>query len=149
MPGDDGDVRLTQVERYEFSATYGGEPFPAATVDEAPPVGKNAGPNPVQTLALAVGHCMSSTLVSTLERAHVAVAPIRTTVWATVGRNERGRLRVQGLRVEIRTRPLDEADRPRFDHCLEIFEDFCTVSGAVRAGIPIASHVGPDDGATA
>ena len=70
-------------------------------------------------------------------------APIRTRVEVEVGRNERGRLRVRSLSVQIATYPLDEADRPRFDHCLEIFEDFCTVSGAVRAGIPIATHVGP------
>jgi organic hydroperoxide reductase OsmC/OhrA len=93
---------------------------------------------------MAVGHCMSSTLVNTLERAHVRATPIHTNVRATVGVNDQGRRRVQHLQVEIATRPVDEADRVRFDHCVEIFADFCTVSGAVRAGIPIDHAVRPE-----
>jgi len=134
-------AELEQVERYEFRATYPGQPFEPWVVDEAPPVGGNHGPSPTRILATAVGHCMSSTLVNTLERAHVEFAPIRTTVSAEVGRNERGRLRVRRLSVQIATRPLREEDRPRFEHSVAIFEDFCTVSGAVREGIPIQSRV--------
>lgn len=143
MSAADSRVELTQVEKYRFTIEFVEAPFPGLTLDEPPPAGDDAGPNPVQSLATAVGHCMSSTLVNTLERAHVAVAPIRTTVRATIGVNERGRRRVRELRVEIHTHPLDEADRSRFDHCVEIFEDFCTVSGAVREGIAIHSRVEP------
>jgi len=143
MPGADGQVELQQVEKYRFTVTFVGDPFAGVTVDEPSPVGTDAGPNPVQALAMAVGHCMSSTLVNTLERAHVAVHPLSTTVRATVGMNARGRRRVQQLHVDIRTAPLDEANRARFDHCVEIFEDFCTVSGAVREGVAIESRVGP------
>ncbi len=92
---------------------------------------------------VAVGHCMSATLFDTLERAHVAVAPIRTTVRTTVGRNENGRLRVRALSVEIRTQPLKDEDRASFERCVEVFADYCTVSGAVRDGIPIDSRVTP------
>lgn len=141
MSAADNRVELEQVEKYRFTVEFADAPFPGLVVDEPPPIGADAGPNPVQDLALAVGQCMSSTLVNTLERAHVAVAPLRTSVSATVGVNERGRRRVRELHVEIHTRPLDEADRPRFDHCVEIFSDFCTVSGAVREGVKIESHV--------
>jgi uncharacterized OsmC-like protein len=143
MSADDGRVELTQVEKYEFTVAFPDAQFPAIRVDESPPVGQGVGPNPVQSLAMAVGHCMSSTLVNTLERARVPVAPITTTVRATIGVNDQGRRRVRELRVEIRTRPLREEDRARFDHCVEIFADFCTVSGAVREGIRIDSRVGP------
>jgi len=147
MSSDDGRVELEQVEKYEFTVAFTGAPFAALTVDEPPPAGQDHGPNPVQSLAMAVGHCMSSTLVSTFERARVPVAPLHTTVRATIGTNERGRRRVRELRVEIRTRPLDEADRARFDHCVEIFADFCPVSGAVREGVKIDHSVGPGEGA--
>ncbi|MGI0130390.1 MAG: OsmC family protein [Thermoplasmata archaeon] len=143
MPADDGRVELEQLERYRFVLRYVDAPFPGLTVDEPPPVGGDAGPNPVQALAAAVGHCMSSTFVNSLERAHVAVAPIRTTVSATVGVNDRGRRRVRALHVDIYTRPLSEADRARFEHCVEIFADYCTVSGAVREGVQIDSRVAP------
>ncbi|HTW77570.1 MAG TPA: OsmC family protein [Thermoplasmata archaeon] len=145
MPPDLPSAELTQVEHYEFSVAFPGASYAALRVDEAPPTGGDAGPNPVRTLAVSVGHCMSSTFVNTCERAHVPIAPIRTTVRATVGRNEKGRMRVTGLEVEIFTAPLDPADRSRFEHCVEVFPDFCTVSGAVRAGIPIAHRVAPGD----
>lgn len=140
MSAADAQTNLDQIERYEFKVSFAEAPFPSLTVDEPPPAGRDLGPNPVQALALAVGHCMSSTLVSTLERAHVRTTPIHTTVRATVGPNEQGRRRVQRLTVTITTKPVTEEDRGRFDHCVEIFADFCTVSGAVRAGIPI-DHV--------
>jgi len=147
MSAVDSRVDLEQVEKYRFNVKFADAPFAGVVVDEPPPVGGDAGPNPVQSLAMAIGHCMSSTLVNTLERAHVAVTPLRTTVRATIGVNARGRRRVQQLDVEIVTQPRDEADRARFDHCVEIFEDFCTVSGAVREGVKIDSRVGPAGGA--
>ena len=143
MSSPDAQTELAQVEKFQFTVTFVDAPFPGLTVDESPPVGADQGPNPVQSLAMAVGHCMSSTLVSTLERAHVRVSPLHTTVRATVGVNDKGRRRVRRLAVEIATQPVDEADRNRFDHCVEIFPDFCTVSGAVREGIAIDHRVGP------
>jgi organic hydroperoxide reductase OsmC/OhrA len=143
MTSPESLTSLTQVERYEFKVEFAEESFPGITVDEPPPVGSDHGPNPVQSLAMAVGHCMSSTLVSTLDRARVRVSPIRTVVRATVGLNEQGRRRVQHLQVEIFTQPVDEGDRGRFEQCVKVFPDFCTVSGAVRDGIPIDHRVGP------
>lgn len=141
MSAADNRVELEQVEKYRFTVSFAEAPFGVLTVDEPPPIGSDGGPNPVQALAMAVGHCMSSTLVNTLERARVPATPLRTTVRATVGVNDRGRLRVRRLAVEIETHPVDSADRGRFDRCVEIFADFCTVSGAVREGIPIEHHV--------
>ncbi|MGD0588919.1 MAG: OsmC family protein [Thermoplasmata archaeon] len=143
MSAPDAHTELEQIERYQFAVAFVDAPFPGLTVDEPSPTGQDRGPNPVQSLAMAVGHCMSSTLISTLERAHVRVTPLRTTVRATVGVNDTGRRRVRDLRVEIATQPVDEADRDRFNHCVEIFSDFCTVSGAVREGITIDHRVGP------
>jgi organic hydroperoxide reductase OsmC/OhrA len=136
-------AELDQVEKYEFTTHFPGSPHPPLEVDESPPVGGNHGPNPVQVLAAAVGHCMSSTLFSTLERAHVASSPFRTTVKAEVGRNANGRQRVLRMDLRIETAPLSEDDRERFQHCVSIFEDFCTVSGAVREGVTISVAVQP------
>ena len=143
MSSPDARTDLTQVEKYQFKVDFADAPFPAITTDEPPPVGQDRGPNPVQSLAMAVGHCMSSTLVNTLERAHVRVTPIRTTVRATVAPNDKGKRRVRKLEVEIFTQPVEEGDRSRFEHCIAIFPDFCTVSAAVRGGIPIDHRVEP------
>jgi uncharacterized OsmC-like protein len=53
-----------------------------------------------------------------------------------VARNERGRLRIAGVQVEIDPQfaagGADKAAR-----CLEVFEDYCLVTQSVRKGIPI------------
>lgn len=145
-PPAEPQTDLAQREKYEFIAEFPGTPFPSWLLDEPPPVGGGRGPNPVRTLAVAVGHCMSSTFFSTLERARVAVGPMRTRVAAVVGRNAKGRQRVLRLDVVIEAAPLEAADRDRFDRSAAIFEDFCTVSGAVREGIRITSTVRPGPG---
>ncbi len=130
-----------QVERYTFTVRFPGTDFPPITVDEPAPTGANRGPNPARMLAASVAHCMSSTLYNCLERSHVPSLPVTTTVRVEVGRNARGRQRVVRLGLTIETAPLNEEDRPRFEHCVSTFEDFCTVSGAVREGIPIDTQV--------
>jgi organic hydroperoxide reductase OsmC/OhrA len=136
-------AELAQVERYRFEARYPGQPFGPITLDEPEPTGGGVGPGPIQVLATAVGHCLSSTLLNTLERARVPCGPINTVVEVEVGRNDRGRLRVRRLSVGVRASPVHPEDRERFDHCVSVFEDFCTVSGAVREGIQIVTHVAP------
>ena len=50
------------------------------------------------------------------------------------------RLRVGGL--EVRLIVADElANAERFNHCKDLFEDFCIVSASIRQGIPIAVSV--------
>lgn len=136
-------AELDEVEKYRFTVTFPGAPFGPIIVDEPLPVGGNAGPSPVDTLAAAVGHCMSSTLYNTLERAHVPSTPIRTTVSVEMGPNANGRRRVRRMEVEIDAAPLDEKDRERFDRSISIFEDYCPVSGAVREGVTIVTMVRP------
>lgn len=136
-------VELRQQEKYRFEATYPGMALGPYVVDEPKPLGMAAGPGPTRALATAVGHCMSSSLVYALARAHVPSSPIRTTVEVEVGRNEQGRLRVRKISLEIDARPLEKQDRERFTECVRLFEDFCTVSAAVREGIPIVTRVGP------
>jgi uncharacterized OsmC-like protein len=136
-------AELAQIERYRFEVRFPNRPYGPSVLDEAPPLGTGAGPNPVESLATAIGHCMGSTLVNTLERAHVEVTPLRTFVDVEVGRNEKGRLRVRSIALSIQTAPLHPEDRERFDRSVALFEDFCTVSGAVREGIPIRSVVAP------
>jgi hypothetical protein len=58
------------------------------------------------------------------------------------GRNANGRLRVVRLEVAMDVHPVDPADQPKVDHCLEIFADYCPVSGAVRDGAAIVLTTG-------
>jgi organic hydroperoxide reductase OsmC/OhrA len=134
-------VEVDQVDRYRFVVSYPGTRLPPLTVDEAAPVGTGAGPDPAQALAGTVGHCLSSTLFNTLERSRVRATRIRTTVMLTFGRNSAGRKRVVGLEAQIECAPLDESDRDRFERSVAIFEDYCTVTGSVRDGIRVRTHI--------
>jgi uncharacterized OsmC-like protein len=70
----------------------------------------------------------------------VNVEGMETEVRGRLVRNEKGRLRVAGIEARLVTAVPPE-DQPRIARCLEIFEDFCIVSGSVRKGVDIAVEV--------
>jgi len=134
-------VDVSQVDRYRFEVTYPGTELRPLTVDEGPPIGTGAGPDPALALAGAIGHCLGSTLFNTCERSRVRTTAIRTQVTVSFGRNEKGHKRIAALTVRIDCAPVDAADRERFDRAVAIFEEYCTVTGSVRTGIPVLTEV--------
>jgi organic hydroperoxide reductase OsmC/OhrA len=116
--------------------------WPAVLLDEPPPLGRGGGPNPTRMLGVAVGACLSASLLFCLGKARVDVAAFETTVEGTVARNDEGRLRISELRVTL-SPAVREADRERMQRCLGLFEDFCTVTASVRRGVPIHVEVAP------
>ena len=67
---------------------------------------------------------------------------MRTTVSASLARNEAGRLRLRGIQVRV-TPVVDAAEHVRMRRCLELFEDFCVVTQSVRNGIEVDVAVEP------
>src|SRR5690606_16656233 len=124
------------------SVDFEQEGVPDLLTDEPPPLGEGGGPNPARLLAAAVGNCMSASLKFCLDRAHLELEDLKTTVDGTIVRNERGRLRIGSLRVRLEP-TLDPADLERIGRCLEVFEDFCIVGQSVRQGIDVAVEVNP------
>jgi organic hydroperoxide reductase OsmC/OhrA len=138
-------VSLEQREDFHFTIGFGDGIAPLEA-DEAPPLGKGAGPTPDQLLAAAVGNCMSASLLFALRKFKQAPEPIRTTVELTVGRNEAKRLRVQRITVRI-TLGVPAARLEHLDRVLSQFEAFCTVGESVRQGIPVDVEVYDSTGA--
>lgn len=134
-------VEVTLRDGYEFGVDFGMDGVDALTVDEPPPLGEGAGPNPARLLAAAVGSCMSASLLFCARRGRVPVEGIRTTVEGTLVRNETGRLRIGGLKVRLHPALGEDADR--WTRCLEVFEDYCIVGQSVRDGIPLDVEVVP------
>jgi len=135
-------VQLALQEDYRFAMSFGGDAIPEFTVDELPPLGGGAGPNPVRLLAGAVGHCLGASLLYCLKRSHIDVPNLHVGVEGTLVRNERGRLRVGSIQVTLAPE-VAEQDRGRMSRCLELFEDFCMVTESVRHGIPVTVAVAP------
>jgi len=129
-------TKLKLRKGYEFKVAFDVADVPELVVDEMKPVGESTGPNPTRLLSVAVGHCLSSSLLFCLRKARVNVKDLETEVKANVERNEEGYLRVGSLDVQIRL-DVNEDDKPRVDRCSSIFENYCTVTQSVRKGIDV------------
>jgi uncharacterized OsmC-like protein len=133
-------TKLKLVKGYAFGVEFDLEGMPGIVVDETKPAGENLGPNPTRLLSAAVGHCLSSSLLYCLSKAKIQAKNMETTVKTNVGRNEEGHMRVQSIDVQIRL-DMPEVDKPRIGRCLEIFENYCTVTSSVRKGIQVNVNV--------
>jgi uncharacterized OsmC-like protein len=129
-------TKLKFLEGYRFRVEFDVEAIPSLIVDEHKPIGEDLGPNPERLLSVAVGHCLSSSLLYCLRKTKVNIKNFETTIRANVWRNPEKSLRVKNLDVEIHL-DADEEDKPRISRCLEIFENYCIVTQSVRKGIEV------------
>lgn len=140
----DYHVTLQFAGGYEFVAEFPDiAGTPRLLLDESPPLGEGAGPNPAAVLAAAIGNCLSASLLFCLRKVRMEPADLHADVVAHVGRTEAGRLRVTGVDVTLKPSLL-EMDTNRFERCNRLFEDFCTVTESVRRGIPVNVTVAAD-----
>ncbi|MFA5364374.1 MAG: OsmC family protein [Candidatus Bathyarchaeia archaeon] len=129
-------TKLRLIDEYQFNVGFDVDYIPDLVVDETKPDGEGAGPNPPRLLAAAVGHCMSSSLIYCLKKARIQVLDIETTITTNLYRNELGRKRIKSIDIEI-TLKINDKDKPRLHRCLELFEDYCTVTQSIRKGIEV------------
>ena len=135
-------TELERVENYEFKVKFDLMKAPQIIVDEPEPLGRSAGPNASRLLSAAVGNCLSASLLFCLGKARIPVRELRTSVETILRRNERGRLRIAGMKIRI-SPSLGQEDIPRSKRCLETFEDFCVVTQSVRQGIQVDVEIEP------
>jgi uncharacterized OsmC-like protein len=139
-------IRLTQQRDYQYQVDFGAGP-PPLLVDESPPLGGDAGPNPVQLLLTAVGNCLAASLLFALRKFKLPLQPVRTEVDGALGR-EQGRLRVIGIDVRIELdQPVAESSL-YLQRALDQFQGFCTVTESVGKGIPVRVKVVDANGRT-
>ena len=133
-------LHLEQLEGYEFKVRFDWDQVPALIVDEPPPLGGRAGPNPSRLLAVAAANCLSASLLYCVSKNEPPAGAVKTSVTCRMVRNDKQRLRVGGLAVRIEVSEA-LADVARFKRCLDLFEDFCVVTASIRDGIPVAVEV--------
>jgi uncharacterized OsmC-like protein len=129
-------TKLKLRKGFEFKVIFDVANVPELVVDEIKPIGESIGPNPTRLLSAAVGHCISSSLLFCLRKARVNIKDMETEVKAKVVRNKEGYLRVRGLDVQIQL-DVNDDDKSRVDRCLDIFENYCTVTQSVRQGLDV------------
>ena len=133
---------LAQRDHFRFDVTFGDAQWAPIVVDEPAPLGDGAGPNAARLLAAAVGNCLAASLLLCLEKSRVELRDLRATVEGVMERNERGRFRIPSLAVTLE--PTVEGEpSPRYDRCLDLFEDFCIVTQSIRKGIDVDVSIAP------
>ncbi len=110
--------------------------MPGASVvfDEPPPLGDSRAPNAAEMLSAAIGDCLAASLTFCLRRSRIDVQHMTAEVTTHVARNERGRLRISAIDVQLE--PMVAAGT-NIERCEALFEDFCIVTASVRNGIPV------------
>ena len=129
-------IIVERVKNFEFRVRFDKPDFPEWTLDEPSPLGEDKGPNATRVLAVAVGNCLSASLMFCLQRSKLMVDSVRAEVTPTTARNEEGRWRIHHLDVKIHIQTT-EKDPKRFQRCVDIFENYCIVTSSVRQGIPV------------
>lgn len=135
-------LNLTRQKDYLFNVQFDLAGVPDLQLDEPAPLGAGEGPNASRLIAAAVANCLSASLLFCLGKFKQDPGNVTAKVTGEMVRNERGRIRIGGLRVNIR---LDRSVE-RLEHCLKQFEDFCVVTESVRSGIPVSVRVEDAEG---
>ncbi|URI07921.1 OsmC family protein [Aquincola tertiaricarbonis] len=141
-----GTVTLALRSELRFEVDFGLACVPRLSTDAMPPLGQGGGPDSEMLLMAAVGNCLSASLAFSLRKFRNDEVPMRATVDAILARDERGRLRVRSLAVDIHLGVPASALR-LVDRAVAQYEDFCTVTQSVRAAIPVAVRVFDSAGA--
>lgn len=146
-PGLDSDfpIQLEQEADYRFAVRFGDGAVPVLHTDEPPPLGGGSGPGPDDLLGAAVANCLAASLLFAMRKFRNDPAPIRARAAVRKGRNDRGRLRVVEIRVELQI-GLAAVEVQSRERILAQFEEYCVVTQSVRGGIPVAVRVVDRDG---
>ena len=129
-------IELEQTNGYEFRVVFDKAQFAELKLDEPAPLGADTAPNATRILAAAVGNCLSASLLFCAGKARIPIEGLRTRVRTEIHRNDRGRLRVGAIHVDIEPK-IPRQEQQNAARCLSLFEDYCVVTESVRAGIPV------------
>nr|WP_295743648.1 OsmC family protein [uncultured Acidocella sp.] len=136
-------VTVTRQQDFQFLVEFGPQ-YATMIADEPAPVGEDMGPSPQHLLAASIANCLCASLTFACRKYHEDPGEFSASVTCEIGRNAAKRLRVTRIDVAI-TLNGDPAAVPHLNRALASFEDFCTVTESVRAGIEVNVQVlGPD-----
>jgi uncharacterized OsmC-like protein len=134
------EIKIDQIQDYQFRVTFDKEQYPALLIDEPPPLGHDTGPNPSRLLAASVGNCLAASFLFSARKVRASLESLHATVKIWYTRNEQGRLRIGRMKVEIVPK-FDPADAAKIERCIGLFEDYCVVTQSVRNGIDVSVAV--------
>jgi uncharacterized OsmC-like protein len=143
MEQENDRVTLERVHGYRFKITFPDSDKTTLMMDEPPPLGELKGPNAARVLAASVLNCLSASLLFCLEKSKIEVKEMRGDANPIVERNKEGYWRVARIDIFLYPKMQGNPDPTRIKRCLDIFEKYCVVTGAVRNGLQVEVKVNP------
>ena len=135
-------VNIEWVDHLAFNVRWDLPEAPDILMDEPPDLGGSGkGPNASRMVVAGVANCLGASLLFCLQKSRVEMDGFSVRATGTVTRNERGRLRLTGIRIEPLVRMATGADAKRLQRCLEMYEDYCIVTESMRQGVPVEAQV--------
>ncbi|MBT8419267.1 MAG: OsmC family protein [Gammaproteobacteria bacterium] len=129
-------IQMEQLEGFEYKVKFDWPQSDELLMDESAPLGGQKGPNASRMLAAAVGNCLTASLMFCTGKHEPPDSSAKTTIACVMVRDEKKRMRIGRMEVNI-TVGGDVEQSKRFERCLSLFEDFCTVTASVTKGIPV------------
>ena len=133
-------ISIDCIQDSEFRVKFNDTSYPDLQMDEPPPAGQDRGPNPDRLLAAAVGGCLSASFMFAGNKLRLDMQGMHTEVTVHHTRNEKGRLRIGKIDVEM-IPSINDPDPQKLQRCRDLFEDYCVVTQSVRKGIEVAVTV--------
>src|SRR5579864_393153 len=143
MAQESDSVILERLSGYRFKITFPDSDETTLIMDEPPPLGELKGPNAARVLAASVLNCLSASLVFCLEKSKIEVKQMMGNAKPVVERNKEGYWRVARIDVSLYPEIQGNSDPTRIKRCLDVFEKYCVVTGAVRSGLQVNVKVNP------
>jgi organic hydroperoxide reductase OsmC/OhrA len=138
-------LELQQAEGYRFHVLFDDPAMGTLATDEPPPLGTGSGPNPARLLGAAVANCLAASLLFALRKFGNDPSPVHADVTVGLGRNDRGRMRILSISVELHLGvPLSQLRHA--DRAVAQYEDFCIVTQSVRPGVAVTARVWDSEG---
>jgi organic hydroperoxide reductase OsmC/OhrA len=138
-------VTLELEQGYRFKVTFPDEERTTLMMDEPPPLGGMRGPNAARVLAASIANCLSASLIFCLSKSKIIVKSMKTEAEPLLARNKEGYWRVIKVNVSLYPELEGNPDQNRVRRCLDIFENYCVVTGAVRNGMTVDATVSLPD----
>lgn len=129
-------AHVKRKEGYKFEISFDEWDKGTVDMDEPVPLGEGSAPNASMMLSSAVGHCLSASLLFCMGKSRAEVDDLEADVETSLVRNERGRWRIEGIKVTMKP-TVKDSEREKLARCMTLFEDFCIVTASVREGIKV------------
>ena len=131
-------VSLEMEEEMIFKCNLGLPKYEEFFIDEAHhDKDEMWGPNPSRLLASAILGCLSASFMFCLQKRKLTLDDFKAEAEIIIARNEKKLFRVKEINVQLNPKSSDPAVVKRIEQCKKFFEQYCTITESVRAGIDV------------